>query len=259
MEATKVRQTTNYAVFRQLPGNRNTDLLRVNKLKTSIKENGQLQPIIVNEKNEIVDGQARFAALKELNMPINYIIAPGYGHKECVAMNASQTTWGALAYIKSYADLGVISYVYLLSLTREFKLPLNTILSGASDHVNARMGLLGIKKGEFKMNAEQYEKARDCLRFCDSFKPAIGKLRGRLEYYYMALIVIYREMPHVDKQRLFQSVNSHPELLRECVSIDGAMGYIEIAYNYHYSKKIYLQGEYRKLCDEHQKRKGKSK
>ena len=35
--------------------------------------------IIVNENYEIIDGQHRFEVIKELNLPLRYIICEGYG------------------------------------------------------------------------------------------------------------------------------------------------------------------------------------
>lgn len=249
----KVLQTSAYGMFKQLMGNRATDILRVKKLVKSISEVGQLQPIIVNENFEVIDGQARLAALEQLGLPVQYIIAKNYGHKECVAMNSSQTKWGAMAYIKSFADLGLNSYIYLQSLTREFNFALNVITSAATSKVNVRPGVIGIKSGNYELSTEQYEEARELLRYCEAFRPAINTLKGRHEYYYMALIAIKRDMPEVDSERLLNAAVSHPELLRECTSIDGAMGYLEAAYNYHRQNKLYLQGMYRRICDEHQK------
>ena len=36
-------------------------------------------PIIVNENYEIIDGQHRYSASKELGLPIRYIVGEGYG------------------------------------------------------------------------------------------------------------------------------------------------------------------------------------
>lgn len=252
----KVQQTTNYNLFRPLPGNRPVDPRRVEKLIKSIASIGQLIPIIVNEKYEIVDGQARFAALQALKLPVVYIMIPGYGHKECVEMNSSQTGWGAAAYIKSFADLGNTAYIYLLSLTREYKVPMNVIISAANSNVNKRMGPLGIKDGTFQMSAKEYDSAREVLDYINQFVPEISKLKGRLEYYYMALIVCYRNIPEVNKLKLLENVRAYGHKLGAVADIDSAMGQLEQVYNYRNQHKVFLQGEYRKYCNMNKARKG---
>lgn len=252
----KIHQTINYNQFRPLPGNRPVEPKRVLKLIKSIESIGQLVPIIVNERNEIVDGQARLAALQALHQPVVYIMMPGYGHKECVEMNSSQTGWGAAAYIKSFADLGNTAYIYLQSLTREFKLPMNVILSAASSNVNSHIGALGIKDGTFQMSAADYESARETLDYVNQFVPDISKLKGRLEYYYMALIVCYRSISGVNKKKLLEKVRAYGHKLCAVESIDTAMGQLEQVYNYKNQNKIYLQGEYRKYCDQNRAKKG---
>lgn len=252
----KIQQTTNYNQFRPLPGNRPVEPRRVSKLIKSIGSIGQLIPIIVNERNEIVDGQARLAALQALNLPVLYIVMPSYGHKECVEMNSSQTRWGAAAYIKSFADLGNTAYIYLQGLTREFKLPMNVILSAANSNVNKRIGPLGIKDGTFQMSASDYESARETLDYVNQFVPDISKLKGRLEYYYMALIVCYRSISEINKNKLLENVRAHGHKLCAVESIDAAMGQLEQVYNYKNQHKVYLQGEYRKYCDQNRAKKG---
>lgn len=250
----KVQQTSNYKLFKPLAGNRPVEQRRIDKLVKSIGSIGQLVPIVVNEKNEIVDGQARIAALEKLNMPIAYIVMPGYGPKECREMNSSQTGWTAASYIKSYADLGVSSYIYLQSLTREYDLPMNAILSSVSPLVNKRMGPLGIKSGEFSMTADEYEEARRVLDYVSQFTPEIRNVKGRLEYYYMAIIVCYRNMPAVDNAKLLRSVQTYGYKLGAVDCIDAAMGELEQVYNYRNPTKVFLQGEYRRYVSENQAR-----
>ena len=73
-------------------------------------------PIVVNEKFEIIDGQGRFKALKTLSLPIEYILIPGLGLEECKKMNENSTTWNSRNFIVSEAELGNENYQRLLNL-----------------------------------------------------------------------------------------------------------------------------------------------
>ena len=60
----KVYVTTNYAIFKIIPGNRPLKSAHVKRLKESILKHGYLSaPIVTNGKGEIMDGQHRFQAL----------------------------------------------------------------------------------------------------------------------------------------------------------------------------------------------------
>ena len=126
---------------------------------------------------------------------------------------------------------------------------MNAILSASNANVNKRMGPLGIKNGTFQMSAEDYESARKTLDYISQFTPEISKIKGRLEYYYMALIVCFRNVPSVNLNKLLENVRAYGHKLSAVDSIDSAMGQLELVYNYKNSHKVYLQGEYRRYCD----------
>jgi ParB-like chromosome segregation protein Spo0J len=72
----KIYKTKEYNKFKILKGNRTIPRNRVEKIKQSIEEVGCIiNPIIVNENYEIIDGQGRFTALQESDKDIYYIIA----------------------------------------------------------------------------------------------------------------------------------------------------------------------------------------
>lgn len=65
-------RTDNYAKFKRLDGNRGVQLMRVKKVMDSVKANGYIySPLIVNERYEVVDGQARLEAFKQLGIPVD--------------------------------------------------------------------------------------------------------------------------------------------------------------------------------------------
>ena len=60
----------------------------------------------MNEKLQIIDGQHRFTALKELGFPIEFIIDEGIGVKECRAINEDRRNWSTMDYVISYSKSG---------------------------------------------------------------------------------------------------------------------------------------------------------
>ena len=99
---TSVYITDDYKKFKILDGNRPID--HAKKIIESIKEVGMLwQPILVNEKFEIIDGQGRFLAMKTLGIPVIYVKQDGLSIKEVRHLNQNATIWKVKDYIHSYA------------------------------------------------------------------------------------------------------------------------------------------------------------
>lgn len=117
----KVYVTKDYDMFKKMLGNRDTK--GEAKIIESIQTVGYVcNPLIVNEKLEVIDGQNRLAALKELDLPIYYIIQPKADIETCRALNIGQKNWGTQDYIDSYAAHGhnMQSYKRLQSLINSY-------------------------------------------------------------------------------------------------------------------------------------------
>ncbi len=69
--------TTDYSTFKFHPLNRPVNETHVKSLIESMKQDYLFTLITVNEKNEICDGQHRYYAIRELNLPLFYVVIPG--------------------------------------------------------------------------------------------------------------------------------------------------------------------------------------
>lgn len=105
-EINKVLSTHDYAKFSFLESNRELRLPHVEELKESIKEHPLDKPIDVNEKFQIIDGQHRYFAWRELGMPIIYITHKGWGVNEVPILNSNQRNWNPSDFVKMYCDTG---------------------------------------------------------------------------------------------------------------------------------------------------------
>ena len=64
-QVNQVLMTNDYSMFESMSGNRDVNDLHIKRLKESMQEKYISVPIIVNEKNQIIDGQHRFQSAKE--------------------------------------------------------------------------------------------------------------------------------------------------------------------------------------------------
>jgi hypothetical protein len=94
--------------------------LHVKRLKESFQKAYLLSPIIVNEKFEIIDGQHRFEAAKQIGVPINFLVAPKYGLKEVQMLNENMKNWKNEDYLNAYCDLKHPEYLKLTDDYRTF-------------------------------------------------------------------------------------------------------------------------------------------
>lgn len=88
-----MQETKEYDRFSFLTANRPVDYNHVNKIKKSLQEYGFLdsQPITVNNEMQIIDGQHRFVACKEMGLPIKFVqVQPKRIDNILVSLNTTQ-------------------------------------------------------------------------------------------------------------------------------------------------------------------------
>lgn len=115
-----IQETTDYAKFKTLAGNRDIKNSHVQKLKASMQQKHLVNAIIVNEDMEIIDGQHRFAASKELGLPVYFYIVNGYGTKEVQILNTNMQNWNKRDYLVSYCELGNPTYLSIAEFWKQY-------------------------------------------------------------------------------------------------------------------------------------------
>jgi hypothetical protein len=119
-EVNKVYKTNDLSIFKQIGGNRVPNPQHVKRLKTSIIENGMLcNPILVNEKMEVIDGQHRLLASQEAESDVYFIILRGYSLSEVHTLNLNQKNWTKKDFMDGYADMGIESYAKLRQFVKK--------------------------------------------------------------------------------------------------------------------------------------------
>lgn len=232
-KAYSVYVTTDYSKFKRLIGNRDIPEARISKIVESIQSIGWIHnPIIVNEKMEVIDGQGRLTALQRLKMPVEYIVAPGAGNKECVYMNMNMVNWKLPDFVKSYAEQGNENYQRLVDLMEKYANGNLNIISTAVYRIS-KAKLRDIKAGVLQLTEEQYKAAIPRLEF---IKPLLEKLNekklpGSL-ITLMQTLIYYYDYPEVDKERLAYSVEKNIYNATPWVLNTDCEREVENAYNY---------------------------
>jgi len=127
-EVTTIYETYNYKMFDQINGNRIVNALNYTKLFKSIEEKQLLIPICVNEKMQIIDGQHRFYACKELKKPIQFYIAEGYSLDDVKRANLVGKNWAKTDYLNLFSSQGNLNYKTFAEFLNTYKVNMNDIL-----------------------------------------------------------------------------------------------------------------------------------
>lgn len=184
MKINQLCKTFNYSQFKLANYNRNIDLKHVQQLVNEEKSGHKLlSPIIVNEKMQIIDGQHRLVALKQLKKPVEYIVRPGTAKADVVSINNSQRRWSPITWIESYANAGNADYRYFLNFLqnhKEYKWPItgveNVLHSPTSTAIDRTSH---VSDGTFKVDYEHIEHAEQIFNDAAALKEKCGKKNSK--------------------------------------------------------------------------------
>lgn len=226
--------TTDYEIFKRLSGNRDIPESRISKIVNSISQVGWVKnPIVVNEKMEVIDGQGRLTALQRLGLPVEYVISEGAGTKECIHMNMHMVNWSQADFIKSYAEQGNVSYQRLLSLMEKYVSGNLHIIFTALYKVSKPKNK-EIKEGTLHISEEQYVVAAERLKYVDPIMKKLNskRLPGSI-IKLMQTLIYYYDFEEVDKVRLRKKVEKYIYNANPWVDCFDCEKEVEIVYNYH--------------------------
>ena len=247
----EVKVTSDYSIFHRMEGNREVTSRRAMKIRQSIEDVGYIPaPIIVNEGMEVVDGQGRLDALRQLNLPVYFIVIPGLELRDCVAMNINTTSWGLRDYVDSYAEKGIEDYIRLKRLIESFDLPLTVVLCAATGVLASANGD-AIKGGTLSLTEDFSREIEHMLAYVQQFKKVMNEHGVSGKASALSALCFCYQCEKVDNARLLHAFTHHYYRLTNSTKIDDIMRSLSEIYNFNRSKnKVYIEVEYREYLDD---------
>lgn len=235
LSTTVVWVTNDYSIFKYMDVNRKISNVNVAKLVESINEVGWLKnPLLVNEKFEVIDGQHRLEALKKLGLPVEFIIQDSLGRKECTKLNESQKNWAIMDYVNSYANEGNDNYIWLRQQIKTYNiLPNTTVLSVAVGGKNMNGGRIyadTVKSGKFSIDDDTRVNVEALLFYLSRFSDTVKVIKGRADTFYSAINFLYN-LDGIDNERLVRTINNARYEMVSSGTIEGCLSQIEHFYN----------------------------
>lgn len=174
----QILETTDYDQFVFLKENRQIKQGTVLQLTKKILRNNLLwcNPIQVNERLEVVDGQHRLVVAKTNKLPIYYIVCDGLTIKDVRDLNEARLNWSARTYVDSFAAEGKPDYLWLsefmsnngISLSVAVLFVFGSYAASSMQRQAIRNGILSIL-GSFRIAGEKrvkfYQKIRPFMDF----------------------------------------------------------------------------------------------
>jgi len=224
--------TTDYKQFVMLIENRQPARTHVNKLKDAIQKNPEImevQPILVNEKMEIIDGQHRFIAASELGLPIHYSVVDGIGIETARDMNVMQRRWGADDYAYSYAKAGNVNYKAFNEYRREHPglnlTSVMVVMGGETNNMSSDFRL-----GKFVIQREQ-EDIEWILSALEEIKEMTnGEIP--LSKAFVSAFTQVLDNPDFEYDEFKANLRKKPELFHRTTVVRDAFRMIEDIYNF---------------------------
>lgn len=253
-----VYETRNYDMFKKLLGNRDVTEIRISKITDSIVKVGYvLNPVVINEKNEVIDGQGRIEALKRLDMPVHYVIDKGAGLEQCVQLNINGTKWTTVDFIESYVHQGNRNYINLKELMDEFPgftskvitYAVNERINHSSTAHNKLVKRNYVINGQFECSDEQKQTARSRLKYLVPFLPIAKAVNGNSDTFLIAIMFSAFNCD-VKKDRMYKKVFELQQEIIPFTTMRNALKSISTVYNHSLKgKKIDLEYEYVRYCE----------
>lgn len=251
-----VFKTKDYDKFKLISENREPD--HVNALVSSFRKRLVPNAILCNEKLEIIDGQNRFLALKELGEPILYYCIDGLDIYDVASLNSYGKNWSNEDYVRMWAALGKNEYKKILDFCREFPdFSLANALTILSNNkrvkYESRISLDGSKKVNTIRNSanstsplkagsytiEDIEHSRYVARCILEYKAfACPGKQIYIQSAFVSAMVMLLKNKNFDNNEMVKKITMFPSLFHRCLNNKEYISMLEEIWNYRRQKKI---------------------
>ena len=136
----KIYRSSDYDMFGNFEGNRETNECHVKNLMESFSENQIPVPIVVDHKFRVGDGQNRLEACKRLGIPVYYMIIPVLTLEDVKKLNSNVKSWTWQQHMESFIDLGYEDYITYKEFFNSYELNHTECMQLLLGHTSLRKG-----------------------------------------------------------------------------------------------------------------------
>ncbi len=226
-------------MFKFQKGNRHINIENIKTLSKSIAENNMLasNPIVVNGKYEVIDGQHRLYIAKENKLPIYYIIDQQADLKDTIRRNNNVWKWKTEDYIESFIERGNKDYQILKDFSIKYGLSpsisMMLLINGGSGLVTKVM--YNFRNGEFKVL--QLARAMEMAEHINALAPYCeDKSNSDRDL----IVALYKTFEQTSFEKLMHKLSNCNKVIKRASSTKEYLRQLEDVLNYKSQKIIRL-------------------
>jgi len=233
-----IKKSKDYEKFLFINGNRNIIKEHLNSLKESIKEKNllSLRPIIIDENNYILDGQHRFVAAQELEVPFYYIKCTSENFKELIILNRNQKNWKLIDFANFYSKhFSNKNYTKLLEISKEYKISILILFIYLNYNIKKKVLRKEFEEGNFLFNFNEEKLKTDLSdwQFCYDFLKEKGfDILDMLNtIYFKKALFMFLNSRRINKETFWERLKTNFVMLHQCFNFDQAINMFLKIYN----------------------------
>ncbi|MBU1096861.1 MAG: ParB/RepB/Spo0J family partition protein [Bacteroidetes bacterium] len=223
----QIKTTKNYKIFKFHKQNRRLDYKKVDRLAEAITRNNLLNiyPIVVDGANIILDGQHRYAAAKQANAVISYVVSDNnYSIAQVADSNNFQSHWKIDDYVLYYAAAEREDYKKLMHLSNKYMIAPGIIASLEGKYASNA----DVKAGDFQFTT--YDFTVKILELSKLFYEKFKFTHWRRRPFLKALKFISNSSKF-NRQKLFEHLENNHKLLVKCYETEEYIYVLQNIYN----------------------------
>lgn len=243
----KVLETTDYSKFKFLPQNRSISRASVDRFKEILPICNLLpiNPILCDKDFNVIDGQHRLTACKELGIPVHYYIKNDAKHSDIRDLNSAGAHWTRKDFVHYYATLNQEPYPTILKVQEKYGIPLQLAISLVNDS-KKNIRRKHFEAGKLKMvnSMEKIEEIMDnVITMRDWLRenlPQVERLFIKHLRFLMGLIFCYNH-EDIDKEKLTQKLKQYCARIHTCGSVSEYIKMLVNIYNINNRAPVVLE------------------
>ena len=245
----QILKSRDYDSVKKISSNRSIKEVHVRKLVDSLKNNGFLiNPVILNEKHEIIDGQHRLEAAKRTNTEFLCVIVDGYNEDHMKELNLDQINWTRRDWMDHYADKGYEHYVTLKNFIEEYpnfnlgeaiKLLQNNNTNASRNRNYADAGWTYAKV--FEEGSWEIKDLDTAIDWAEKIKSIKKYYNGYSRAGFVSVMISLFRNDQFDFDEFERKLQMQPTALVDCANRDQWLMLIEDIYNWRNRNKVNLR------------------
>lgn len=231
LKDTEVMETMEYSVFILDKKNRPINEEKVKSFMREFKKGRFYMkefPAIVNENFVILDGQHRFDACRQMQLPFLFRLTDKLTIDNVIDIQ-SNAGWSTMDYVHAYIKQEKQDYIVLYRFMNRYKLTATSAVYLLRN--NFAVGLLkcGFYEGNFVVVNET--KAHKFAKMINEIQDLIS-IRATQKNFVIA-VAKSMSTPDFNDKRMIEQMTKYGSLMKQQVTTDDFIRNLELVYNYH--------------------------